>query len=114
MRGHQVFERVIAGIFDHPVDLHRPRVSRQRMSIAGRVFLLGAELIEVVVPGHSLKRRRLIHGQRVVALCKVERPAKVRHTHKASGQSAPQKVSPVEVHRFRRDLVGADVRAFGE
>ncbi|MND75384.1 hypothetical protein D3C80_669990 [compost metagenome] len=61
VRLHEVLQRIPPWLAHLPVHDHRPRLSLQRAGIGGRITLVGAELVEVVVVGRILERRdRLI------------------------------------------------------
>ena len=62
---HQILDAVIARLRDHPIDLDRPRRDLHRAGVLGRVALLEAELVEIVVGGDVLVGVHLVGGDKL-------------------------------------------------
>src|SRR5262249_55590286 len=92
-------ERHQAGLRHLALDGHRPGLRPQRVRIRGRVLLVGAELVEVVVVGRGLEGRHRVAcgGSRSLLLARAARREQ-RH------RSGAQEVAPPEHQVLRCHL----------
>ena len=122
----QVFDAVLARLLDQALDLDRPRAGLERVRVLGRVGLVGAELVVVVVARRVLVVAELLHGlgtgdrrlgarqgrqlvgPRGLRQRLAPGPTRERGTGGAGGQQL-QQVAPAFVGGTRRDLAAMRV-----
>nr|ADI18334.1 hypothetical protein [uncultured Rhodobacterales bacterium HF4000_03E16] len=94
--GHDVLEGKLAGIVDHAIDFHAPRIGGERMGIARRVILAGAEFVEVVVGGDVVP---FIGLERILL-----RHRRAGEAGEADAGGPSHELPPIKVDGFRRDV----------
>ena len=112
----QILERVVAGLADLAVDLHRPGRRLELAAVGLRVALVGAELVEVVVAGDVLERVELLAGRAERALAYVgergpapgrvprRRQQRAGHAARRGADRGPDEGATIEVEPFVGDL----------
>src|SRR5205807_3753353 len=101
-----VLERQVGRTGEEAVDLHLPRLGRERVSIGGGVALVDAELVEIIVAGNVLEGGRLL-VRRKCALCKAELFGPCRRD-RCSCEREPggkrEDFAPIEIDILRGDF----------
>ncbi len=121
MRFENVFQGEVAFHFAFAIDLHAPRRGFEVTGVLRRVFLVGAEFVEIVVGGDVLVTIGRFLDAELGALgivkflhCGLRAvwPCQMGHIgNKTSSHGRFEQVAAVEIRRFRRDLRGQDLRA---